>query len=334
VHHNREVTLKMQFTLTTVVSSGTEGGVPPTFGNRTVSTTIRLRDGETSLLAGLLREEERAAMSGIPGIMDIPALGKLFSSNETDITQTDIVLTLTPHIVRLPNITKMDLKPIWVGSESQFRLSRGENILEGRAALPFDESLPGEEKIRDVFGQSFSPSDLGIEYDETQGEGAEGAEGGSADQQGQSGSASDEAVPTAVITLDPVSSVQTSGNEFTVNVTIASAMNVGHVPFYITYDPAVLQALSCTEGPFMSADGASTQFLSDVTTPGQIVVGISRLGRETGAQGSGVLATILFRAAGPGQSNLDFQNASVRNPLNSALPSNFAGGSVTVEEGE
>jgi hypothetical protein len=106
------------------------------------------------------------------------------------------------------------------------------------------------------------------------------------------------------------------------------------VPFYLTYDPEVLLAVSCSEGTFMSADGAATTFLSDITRPGEIIVGLSRLGRETGADGGGVLATVLFRAVNPGESELLFSNAQVKDPMNRTLPSNFVGGRAAVQGGE
>src|SRR5689334_8732843 len=96
-HHDDDVTLQ----LTVVVSniSGTGFGGLSTFGNREINTTIRLRDGETNMLAGLIRDDERQALEGIPGLVDIPLVGHLFAHNTKSTNQTDIILTLTPHII-------------------------------------------------------------------------------------------------------------------------------------------------------------------------------------------------------------------------------------------
>src|SRR6187200_1505081 len=72
----------------------------PSFGSRKVETKIRLRDGESTLLAGLLREDERRAIKGIIGLMHLPGFQSLFSANDRTLSQTDIVMLLTPHIVR------------------------------------------------------------------------------------------------------------------------------------------------------------------------------------------------------------------------------------------
>jgi general secretion pathway protein D len=93
------------------------GGLP-VFANREVTTTIRLKDGETNILAGLIRDDERIEMSGTPGLSDLPIIGRLFAVHHKEATQTDIVLTLTPHIVRVLDLTENDLRPFKLGRDS------------------------------------------------------------------------------------------------------------------------------------------------------------------------------------------------------------------------
>jgi general secretion pathway protein D len=115
-HHDDEVSLALKVALSSI--SGTGFGGLPTFGNREISTTIRLKDGETNLLAGLIRDEERMLRSGVPGLSDIPALGRLFANNRRETQQTDIVLTLTPHIVRVLDLSEADLRPFRLGRDT------------------------------------------------------------------------------------------------------------------------------------------------------------------------------------------------------------------------
>ena len=94
------------------------GGVNiPSFGQRTVTTRLRLRDGESNMLAGLFQENEANGITGFPGAIHIPILSQLFSGNTQQIDQTDIVMLLTPHIVRTHEITEADLRPIYIGSQ-------------------------------------------------------------------------------------------------------------------------------------------------------------------------------------------------------------------------
>jgi general secretion pathway protein D len=121
VHHNREITLTMRFELTSITAPGV-GTLPPTLGNRTVNTVIRLKDGETNLLAGLLRRDERKSLRGVPGIINVPFVRDLFAQNDKTLQEKDVIFTITPHILRTPNVTEEDLSPIWIGTEDDIRL--------------------------------------------------------------------------------------------------------------------------------------------------------------------------------------------------------------------
>ena len=143
-HHNDEVSLALKISVSNI--SGSLRG-QPTFGNREIATTIRLKDGETNLLAGLIRDQERTVMSGLPGLSDLPLVGRLFASNHIESQQTDIILTLTPHIVRVLDLEESDLRP--------FRLGRdfGVGVAADMPQFPTvprdpreDLALPGAEK--------------------------------------------------------------------------------------------------------------------------------------------------------------------------------------------
>ncbi|MBA3295318.1 MAG: hypothetical protein H0U19_00130 [Acidobacteria bacterium] len=116
MHHDDEVTLAVKLSLSSI--SGIGFGGLPTFGNREISTTIRLRDGETNMLAGLIRDDERIILSGVPGLSDLPLIGKLFANQRKEAQQTDIVLTLTPHIVRVLDLSESDLRPFRLGRDA------------------------------------------------------------------------------------------------------------------------------------------------------------------------------------------------------------------------
>ena len=89
----------------------------PSFGQRTVTTRLRLRDGESNLLAGMFQENTFDSIRGFPGAIHVPVLKQLFSGNTKNIEQTDIIMLLTPHIVRTHEITEDDLRPLYIGSQ-------------------------------------------------------------------------------------------------------------------------------------------------------------------------------------------------------------------------
>ncbi len=88
----------------------------PSFGSRKVVTRMRLRDGESNLLAGLLRDDERKSLTGFPGGIHVPVIKQLFSANDEQISQTDIVMLLTPHIIRTQALTERNLQEIYIGT--------------------------------------------------------------------------------------------------------------------------------------------------------------------------------------------------------------------------
>jgi general secretion pathway protein D len=114
-HQDGEVSLQLKLEISAVGAAGYQG--LPTFNSRTVNSTIRLRDGETNVLAGLILDNERRGLTGLPGLASIPFLGRLFARNKDENTQTDIVMTLTPHVVRRTEIEEGDLRSFLVGGE-------------------------------------------------------------------------------------------------------------------------------------------------------------------------------------------------------------------------
>jgi len=142
VHHNKEVTLKL-----TIEVSNLNGFVEvvggqrqPIIGTRTIASSIRLKDGETNLLAGLFRSDKSNTTNAVPFLGDVPLLGRLFSKRATTNASTDLVLTLTPHIIRIPDVTAADLEPFYVGTDSNISVQGGPRIESPTQQGPFDFS--------------------------------------------------------------------------------------------------------------------------------------------------------------------------------------------------
>jgi general secretion pathway protein D len=153
IHHNKEISLRLQVEVSDLNGfiEGSGGQNQPIIGTRTIESTIRLKNGETNFLAGLIQTRENSNQSGVPGLSDIPVLGRLFSNRRTERTRTDLVLTLTPHIIRTPDITEEDLLPIWVGTEANITFRGGSPRVESEVEGPFDEdSGTDAERIREM----------------------------------------------------------------------------------------------------------------------------------------------------------------------------------------
>ncbi|HEX6096698.1 MAG TPA: secretin N-terminal domain-containing protein [Thermoanaerobaculia bacterium] len=152
VHHNREVTLKLTVEVSNQGPPVTFAGQEqPTFTTRTIESTIRLKDGETNFLAGLIQQNKIKSATKTPILGDLPFIGRLFTNESRDETRTDLVLTMTPHIVRIPDITEEDVAPMWVGTG---------NNLTFRGVSPRIESQAGADPFVPARTQQFENRQL------------------------------------------------------------------------------------------------------------------------------------------------------------------------------
>ncbi len=134
IHFEKEITLELEIKIKSLGGAGYAN--IPIIATREVKNVIRLKDGETNLLAGLLKDEERKTVSGIAGLKNIPILGSLFSSTDQTIQQTDVILTITPYIIRTIPLSEEDLKPLWVD-------------LDGISPAASERAGPPEEALAD-----------------------------------------------------------------------------------------------------------------------------------------------------------------------------------------
>ncbi len=99
---DNEVGVKVSLEVSNIVREvrSRSGGLTYQIGTRLATTSLRLKDGETQALAGLISDEDRKAATGVPWLIDLPVLGRLFSSEKSDRSKTEIVLLITPRVVR------------------------------------------------------------------------------------------------------------------------------------------------------------------------------------------------------------------------------------------
>ena len=342
VHHNKEVTLRLRVELSSLAGTVSAGGgvTQPIIGTREIETKIRLKDGETNLLAGLIRQEERTSLSGVPGLSQIPLLKRLFGTTETTVQQTDIVLTLTPHIIRIPDITPDDLKPLWIGTDQDVGL-RGVSRTSPFGA-PFESDGSEEEGAPAAWAEEEPPAgtvvpvapaparpegQVAAPSSTAAGTGAGGRAAGTVGGAPPPAAEVPATPPTpAAVTFSPAGVLAGVGDDFELNVLISKATGVGSVPFHVSYDPKVLQFLPPgKEGGFLKQDGASTIYNAQASTVNEIFVAMARLGVPTGASGDGILCTLQFRAVSAGTATLAFTEASVLDPTGKVLEATFAG---------
>ncbi len=271
VHHNREVTLKLSVEVSNLgapVSVGPDQQAV-TIGTRNITSVIRLRSGESSLLAGLMREDKSTNDIKTPLLSSIPGLGRLFTSRQKSIKNTDLVLTLTPHIIRFPEITEEDLAPLWVGTESNitFAGSRSPRVQSGRSSVgPFDATPPSARRApsgarhdsTDTRPYGIPPRRVTPGPDTSGQELVPGAGNNKALDSSASAQVRDdetldtpalESAPPLMVTLEP-SVVSLAPDEETVlQVVVRDAPSAYQLPLGLSYDPARLTVESVQAAP-------------------------------------------------------------------------------------
>ncbi len=119
---NREISMQVVVQVQATAGNNIISGVSlPVFTNREITHEIRLSEGETNILGGLITDTESVATSGIPGLRQIPILGRLFSTETAQRDQTEIIVLLTPHIVKMPDLSDRNLQGLLVGTETNTR---------------------------------------------------------------------------------------------------------------------------------------------------------------------------------------------------------------------
>jgi type II secretory pathway component GspD/PulD (secretin) len=280
----------------------------PSFNSRKVVTKLRLRDGEANLLAGLLQEDERKSLRGFPTLLRVPVIKQLFSSNDNTIGQTDIVMLLTPHIVRTHELTQQDVNPIFVGTQQNLGLQGPPPVIV-QEAIPAGGAAP-------VAGAA--PTPAGAQPVATP------APAAAAPAQSIPGlappAASSPAVPPAalpapaagggpgggqVVISPPSSEFRVGGGPYTLPISVTNASRLSSMSLTVTFNPAVVRVRTVQEGSFMRSGGVQASFTNRAdATAGRVDIAIVRPGDTTGVAGTGLLAALVLDAIGPGPANL------------------------------
>ncbi len=271
IHLRGDVAIKVELEVSSLgpqvkASSGT---VAYQIGTRNASTTLRLRDGETQILAGLLSDEERASGTGLPGLSSLPLIGRLFGSRSDSKKKTEIVMSITPRMIRNLQIPDADQSEFWSGSENNLRTR----------PLSFQASNP-------------TASDAGM--------------GGVGVGTPILSNVQSEALPIAenvAVTWAGPAEVR-QGEQFKLRLLVKSDGALRVLPLQAAFDPSVLQVVSISEGNFFKQDDGASSFSSNVdATAGKFFVSASRTA-TMGAQGEGAVAEVTLRALGPAATNV------------------------------
>ncbi len=284
IHFEKEVTLELEIKIRSI------GGIGyadiPIIATREVKNIIRLRDGETNLLAGLLKEEERKTIKGIPGLKDIPLVGGLFSSTELTISQYDVILTITPYIIRTIPFGEEDLKPLWVGLKG---------VASSAATTP---GRPEEEAFERRARQRVEQEAVARRR---------------------------EAAGQNTISLRPNNVVVPQGRTLRMSLNLTSQQEIANLSVTLNFDAQILSLKEVIQGGFIRRLGENPPFLKSIdNSSGVCIIGFSSTDIGKGIRGTGSIATLVFESKGKGEGSVSVASVSANGPGGEALT--FEGG--------
>ncbi len=328
IHLNNSITLRLQIEVTRLGDRVVLQADPEIsqfrFGTRTADTALSMKDGETVVLAGLIQEEDRKNREAVPGIDEIPGIGDLLSNSNTEKITTEVIVVITPRIVRSLTPPHLAKQTLWSGTANQYNtqplfsqnkpeampLYKGADIREGEVSTPAGSTpSPAEE--------SSAGAENGV--DETSTPDAPDQEDENAPLPGVS----------RLQVLPAAASIKV-GEQISLTLQGQGFSAAEQTSLTLTYDPTVISFKQAVEGPFWAGHQVPPSLtVSAVPNAGQLVIQMGQKGKPV--QGSGLLASLVFEATGAGTSNIHIQNPTVLGANAQPVPVMVQHGRVWVE---
>jgi general secretion pathway protein D len=330
VHYDHDVTLKMKIEVSSQNGQVTISGVTePIISQRVIEQVIQLKEGEPSILAGILTKQDNHGVSGYPGLGEIPFFKYFFSTQSKETQQDEIVFLLIPHIVRESVLTRMNTRAIDTGTgqsielrhDASAQLNAAERAnpartnpttppvsaanaasamvqqLKQAAQPPTPPATPGQPTVPPA-----TPT-TPVQPEQTPAQ-PQTPDGG----------------PPISFSVVPPSSNQSVGSTFQVAVMLTNARDVYSVPLQLQFNPAVLQLVNVDAGDFLSRDGQAVSIVHRDDGNGLVAISTTRPPKVAGVNGQGSIATLTFKAIAAGDSSLSLVKVGAVNSVQANLP--------------
>jgi general secretion pathway protein D len=297
VHGNDEVTLHVSVDISNIANTLNLGGLSqPVIGQKKNEADIRLRDGEVSLLGGLMSDQDTSVIGGIPGLVNIPILGKyLFGNVSKDKQKEQLMIALIPHIVRRPDITGLDLKGISAGTDATVKLSYAPKVDGPAAPAAAPVATAGAPGVT----TAVTPSTPG------------GA---------------------AALAFNPAKVQAQLSNQVVIALQAQNMTDLASVPVKVRWDPKVLRLEMISPGALLTQDGKILAPSLDIRNDtGDASIEVNRVAGAGGVNGTGPLLQLTFTAVGKGATTVSVTEATLKNSTQQPIMVQTPSVSVTVQ---
>jgi len=300
VHPNRDVSLKLKVEISSHTSDVPIGGITqPVISQRVIEDDIRLKEGEVNIVGGLVQRTDSKTLNGWPGFARLPLLRYLFSDDKKDIQEDEVLIVLTPRIVRIPEWTKANLRPLYSGSETNVQVKRESEIRAPVQQPPPTAPPPAANQNPGAGAAAPTPAPVTTAP-------AAGAVQGA---------------PTAKIRFEPQSLTLKAGQSATIGIVVDNVNDLFSIPFLLQYNPAVISVEDVRHGGFLSGGTQEIAIVQQVfKDKGQAIISATRQPNTPGVSGSGTLIGIVVKGLAPGTSNLSIVQVNAKDSQQKLIP--------------
>ena len=317
VHPNHEVSMKVTVEVSQVIGQQAIGGIQqPVFGQNKIDQDIRLREGEVSILGGLFQQIDSSTVNGIPGLSQIPLMQYLTSDKKKEHQESDVLIVMTPRIVRLPDWTKANLRAIYAGSEQNVQVKK-ESEIRTPSAPPPAPTQPAQAPNNGT--AAVNPTTVP----------ATGQTGAA-----PSAASSDTAAPadatTARVRFEPGALNLKPGQTAVLGVAVDNVTDLFAIPMMLQYDPNVISIEEVQHGAFLSGGNQEIAIVQRVDTEhGQAIISATRQPNTQGVNGSGTLLGLVIKGKAAGSAKISIVQVNARDSQQKVIP--LVTGEATVQ---
>ena len=288
VHPNHEVSLKVSVEVSSVTSQQNIGGIQqPVISQRKIDHEIRLKEGEASILAGIIQKTDAKSINGWPGLAHVPLLRYLFSEDSRSSEDDEILIILTPHIVRMPDWSLANLRALYSGSETNVQVRRQSDVRGPSLELPQGPANPATPPT------GVTPP------------AANAAQGGQ----------------SAQMRFEPRSLSLKTGQTATIGVVVDNVTDLFSIPFLVQYNPAVISVEEVQHGGFLQGGNQEIAIVTNINKEhGQAIISATRQPNTMGVSGTGTIMGIVVKAIAPGTSTLSIVQVNAKDSQQKAIP--------------
>ena len=310
VHPNRDVSLKVSIEVSSVTGTSTIGGIQqPVISQRKIEHEIRLKEGEVSILAGLIERVDTKTLNGWPGAAKIPVMRYLFSSDNLDQQDNEVLIVMIPRIVRMPEWTKANLRPMFSGTDS-FVGAKREIEVKAPTANPSPQATPPAtapvtpQGSGGAVAPAAAPSPL---------EAQPGAPTPGLNPQPQA--------TAPRIRFEPSTLNLSAGQTATIGVVVENVNDLYSVPMLLQYNPAIMSVEEVRHGGFLSGGTQEIAIVQRVDKEhGQAIISATRQPNTPGVNGSGTLLGVVVKALAAGTTNLSIVQVNAKDSQQKPIP--------------